>query len=358
MQKHAKASFQSVPHFNSLSVFYFVLQLCELNALGGVNWTALWTSCFLTLLFIQLDLLFGTAAAMFVLFVKFFFLVFAVERVNSLKINRASHFSTRLAERGGIENVLSVPTTNFENELFSKLLHSKNCQEFRIERIVSTGQSSPTGFWYNQEENEWIVLLQGSASIEMMERDGEKSIVHLIPGGMLYIPRRKRHRVLTTSNDHPTIWLALFHDGPPGAQTSIANYKVEKGRLQQLCDICVECCRLLSPLVCKIYEEIQTQNVGVTTCKDDGSAFTIADGLVQYLLTEVLFRNRFLTIVGEEDRDGVVDTDGPNSDMMMYVKGLTIPDHVKPLLESAKSAITRLAVQVRAIAAFKSHHVH
>ena len=74
----------------------------------------------------------------------------------------------------------------------------------RIERIVSGGQASPAGFWYDQDEHEWIVLLAGSATLQW--EDG--SLTELARGDATIIPAHQRHRVAMTSD--PAIWLAVF----------------------------------------------------------------------------------------------------------------------------------------------------
>ena len=76
----------------------------------------------------------------------------------------------------------------------------------RIERIVSDGQASAPDFWYDQEEHEFVVVLQGHAVIRF--EDG--SSVALEPGTWLYIAPHRRHRVESTSPTTRTIWLALF----------------------------------------------------------------------------------------------------------------------------------------------------
>ena len=79
----------------------------------------------------------------------------------------------------------------------------------RIERIISHGQSSPDGFWYDQDEAEWIVVLKGEATLLL---DGELGAVHLMAGDYLLIPAHKKHRVDWTAPNEPTIWLAVFFD--------------------------------------------------------------------------------------------------------------------------------------------------
>jgi len=77
----------------------------------------------------------------------------------------------------------------------------------RIERIVSTGQSSAEGFWYDQDEHEWVLLVAGSAGLEV---EGEASVRRLKPGDFLHIPVHQRHRVAWTDAETETIWLAVF----------------------------------------------------------------------------------------------------------------------------------------------------
>lgn len=76
----------------------------------------------------------------------------------------------------------------------------------RIERIVSTGQASPPGFWYDQDWTEWVFLLSGSASVQL---EGEDVPRDLRPGSYVEIPAHIRHRVEWTDVDRPTVWLAV-----------------------------------------------------------------------------------------------------------------------------------------------------
>ena len=80
-------------------------------------------------------------------------------------------------------------------------------QHTRIERIVSTGHQSPDGSWYDQEEDEWVALLSGSATIQF---DDDAADVRLVPGDWLTIPAHRRHRVASTSQNEPTVWLTVF----------------------------------------------------------------------------------------------------------------------------------------------------
>jgi cupin 2 domain-containing protein len=90
-------------------------------------------------------------------------------------------------------------------ELFTTLLEAPN---LRIERIVSHGHASPEGFWYDQDQHEWIVLLKGAARLRIA---GEEQPVEMQPGSFVNIPAHARHRVEWTTPDEPTIWLAVHY---------------------------------------------------------------------------------------------------------------------------------------------------
>lgn len=79
---------------------------------------------------------------------------------------------------------------------------------FRIERIISTGQASPPGFWYDQEEHEWVLLLAGSVGLLI---EGEAAPCVLRPGDHLLLEAHRRHRVAWTDPAQPTVWLAVFY---------------------------------------------------------------------------------------------------------------------------------------------------
>jgi cupin 2 domain-containing protein len=78
----------------------------------------------------------------------------------------------------------------------------------RIERIVSQGQASPAGFWYDQTEGEWVLVLAGAARLRF---EDEPNARLLGPGDWLDIAPRRRHRVDWTDPAVPTIWLAVFY---------------------------------------------------------------------------------------------------------------------------------------------------
>ena len=106
-----------------------------------------------------------------------------------------------------IENLLSNIPPEVSDELVTILAENKHV---RIERIVSDGHASPEGFWYDQEENEWVMLLSGSAVLSIEKESGIEQ-VELKSGDHLLLPAHKRHRVESTSLTEKTIWLAVFY---------------------------------------------------------------------------------------------------------------------------------------------------
>jgi cupin 2 domain-containing protein len=100
-------------------------------------------------------------------------------------------------------NLLSNLPETLPEELTTVL---QEAHGVRIERIVSTGHKSPEGFWYDQPEHEWVMMLQGSARLQFEDR-----VVEMMPGDSINIPAHQKHRVLWTSPDEPTVWLAVFY---------------------------------------------------------------------------------------------------------------------------------------------------
>jgi cupin 2 domain-containing protein len=81
--------------------------------------------------------------------------------------------------------------------------------DVRIERIVSFGQASPPGFWYDQAEGEWVMLLAGAARLRFADETEPRL---LIPGDRLDIAPHRRHSVDWTDPAKPTVWLAVFYN--------------------------------------------------------------------------------------------------------------------------------------------------
>ena len=81
---------------------------------------------------------------------------------------------------------------------------------FRIERIITSGYTSPEDVWYEQDQDEWIVVLEGAARLRF---DGEAAI-ELGTGDFVNIPAHRRHRIEWTTPDEPTIMLSVHYGGP------------------------------------------------------------------------------------------------------------------------------------------------
>ena len=94
-------------------------------------------------------------------------------------------------------------------ERFDSLLEAA---PVRIERIVSTGQAMPRGEWFDQEWDEWVVLVAGAAKIRLESEDAPRS---LRPGDYIFIPAHLRHRVEWTTPERPTVWVAVHINPAP-----------------------------------------------------------------------------------------------------------------------------------------------
>ncbi len=101
-------------------------------------------------------------------------------------------------------NLLSSIPAALPDELTETLVQAKHV---RIERIVSQGHASPPDFWYDQDQNEFVLLVQGAARLRF-----EDSVVEMRPGDWLDIPAHRRHRVEWTTPDERTVWLVVFYD--------------------------------------------------------------------------------------------------------------------------------------------------
>lgn len=101
-------------------------------------------------------------------------------------------------------NILQDIPGDLPEELFETLLKTK---DVTLERIVSKGHITPKGEWYDQERDEWVLLLAGSATIHFDDGD----LTELRPGDYLLIPAHRKHRVVKTDTFCETIWLALHY---------------------------------------------------------------------------------------------------------------------------------------------------
>lgn len=106
----------------------------------------------------------------------------------------------------------ALPAAGTAEEVFDDLLAVPG---LRIERIVSRGQASPSGFWYEQDWDEWVLVLKGKAHLEIAGRD---ELLCLGAGDHAWLPAGCRHRVASTSTAEPTVWLAI-HRGQAVSET-------------------------------------------------------------------------------------------------------------------------------------------
>jgi len=102
-----------------------------------------------------------------------------------------------------MENLYDDVPLRLPDELVTVLARSPHV---RIERIISTGQASPAGFWYDQDEHEWVAVLRGEARLYF--ENGERKVMK--PGAHVLIPAHTRHRVEWTTPAEPTVWLVVF----------------------------------------------------------------------------------------------------------------------------------------------------
>lgn len=103
------------------------------------------------------------------------------------------------------KNIFSDVPAQIPEEIIQEIFASGN---IRIERIISKGHSSPEDFWYDQKENEWVMVLQGRARLQFFD---DSAPIDLSDGDYLNIPSHKKHRIEWTDPDIETVWLAVFY---------------------------------------------------------------------------------------------------------------------------------------------------
>ncbi len=101
-------------------------------------------------------------------------------------------------------NIFALVPENFERELTDLLVNNDRVQ---IERIISKGHTSPASGWCDQEKDEWVMVLKGSAII-VFENGSD---VKLGAGDYLNIPAHTRHKVSWTDPESETVWLAIHY---------------------------------------------------------------------------------------------------------------------------------------------------
>ncbi len=104
-----------------------------------------------------------------------------------------------------MSNIFSLLPEGMGGEIVEDIFKGPNVC---IERIISRGHCSPDVGWYDQSENEWVIVLSGAGKI--LFDDGAE--VLLKSGDYLNIPAHTRHRVSWTDPEEITVWLALFYN--------------------------------------------------------------------------------------------------------------------------------------------------
>lgn len=107
-------------------------------------------------------------------------------------------------------NLFSRIPEHQTEEFFETIIETDS---LRIERIVSSGQSTPEGEWCDQDMNEWVILLTGNAKLLF---EDETEPIAMKPGDHILIPAHRRHRVCWTDPKQRTIWLAIHFWGSGG----------------------------------------------------------------------------------------------------------------------------------------------
>ena len=102
------------------------------------------------------------------------------------------------------QNIFTGIPQNLDQELFEFLAGN---DKVVIEKIISKGQKSPESDWYDQEKNEWVIVLKGKAVLSFED----ETPVHLNEGDFINIPAHKKHKVSWTDPDNETIWLAVHY---------------------------------------------------------------------------------------------------------------------------------------------------
>jgi len=104
-----------------------------------------------------------------------------------------------------VKNIFSDVPQSVPEEIFENLISSENC---KIERIVSRGHTTPEEKWYDQDKNEFVLILRGNAELLFEEKN---ELVKMKEGDYVNIPAHKKHRVEKTSTEKETIWLTIHY---------------------------------------------------------------------------------------------------------------------------------------------------
>lgn len=103
-----------------------------------------------------------------------------------------------------LKNIFESIPDNLDKEISEKLIQNK---DIKIERIISKGHTSPESGWYDQAQNEWVIILKGEAIISF---ETEEEVI-LGVGHYINIPAKTKHKVSWTNPETETIWLAIHY---------------------------------------------------------------------------------------------------------------------------------------------------
>jgi len=102
-----------------------------------------------------------------------------------------------------MKNIFEEIPGQIPEEIFETIVQASN---IKIERIISKGHTTPSKSWYNQNFDEWVLIIQGAAKINF---DNHSQPISLTKGSYLWIPAKQKHQVIWTPKDVTTIWLAI-----------------------------------------------------------------------------------------------------------------------------------------------------
>ena len=120
--------------------------------------------------------------------------------------------SGEISKNQTIQNLFHDVPEKLPEELFTELAAGHSA---KIVRIVSTGHATPESEWYDQDDDEWVVVLKGKARLKFA--DGRADL-EMAPGDHVLLPAHCRHRVDWTSDQEPTVWLAVHFDAEDAAR--------------------------------------------------------------------------------------------------------------------------------------------
>lgn len=123
-------------------------------------------------------------------------------KVDGKQVPRFQPLSSSSEEiRESTKNIFDNLPQHMPKEVVETLIRAA---DVRIERIISHGHASPADFWYDQGQNEWVIVLKGAARLQF-----EDGMIEMKVGDFLNIPAHKKHRVDWTTPDEPTVWLGV-----------------------------------------------------------------------------------------------------------------------------------------------------